>query len=130
MIKHYFDKKTGKHLGSVLIGGVELPEEYDMVENELSYSHPIVLRNGNIVEQIQSVSMAQARIALIDMGLIDKVQATLNAIPDEKERARALAWWEYAQTVDRSHATVEVLIKVLELSEAQVDDLFMLANKQ
>ena len=130
--KHYFDL-NGKHVDSITTGTIPVydNDNYIFVENNTPlYENKIVYKEGSIVEIPLSVSMAQARIALIDMGLIDKVQVTLNAIPDEKERAKALAWWEYAQTVDRSHATVEALIKVLELSEAQVDDLFMIASKQ
>ena len=128
MNKHYFEKETGKHLGSVSVGGVLLPEEYDTVENELSYSLPIVLRNGKIVEQVQSVSMAQARIALIDMDLLDKVDSAIDAIVDAKEKAKAKTWWEYAQTVDRSSAIVQQLISALGLSADQVDELFLAAG--
>ena len=73
--------------------------------------------------------MAQARIALIEQGLIDKVDATLNGIPDEKEKAKAKAWWEYAQVVERSHPMVGVLVQTLGLSDEQVDDLFLAASK-
>jgi hypothetical protein len=127
-MKHYFEKTTGKHFGSVSIGGIEVPEEYDMVENELSYSLPIVLRNGNIVEQIQSVSMAQARIALIGMDLIDKVDSAIDTIVDAKEKAKAKTWWEYAQTVDRHSAIVQQLITALGLSDEQVDELLSIAS--
>lgn len=130
--KHYFDK-SGNHIDSITTGTIpELDnDQYIAVENNVqSYSSKILLKEGNIIEIPNSISMAQARIALIDMGLIDKVQSTLAAIPDGKERAKALAWWEYAQTVERDHVTVKVLIKTLELSEAQVDELFLLASNQ
>ena len=129
-MKHYFEKTTGKHFGSVSIGGIDVPPDAVIIENELTYKNPIVLRDGVIVEQIQQVTMAQARVALIEKGLIEKVQATLDGIKDDKERAKAKAWWEYATTVERSHPTVKALIQVLELSEAEVDELFLLASQQ
>lgn len=129
-MKHYFEKTTGKHFGSVSIGGIDVPPDAVIIENELTYKNPIVLRDGVIVEQIQHVTMAQARVALIEKGLIDQVQATLDGIKDDKERAKAKAWWEYATTVERSHPTVKALIQVLELSEADVDELFLLASQQ
>ena len=130
--KHYFDA-TGKHVDSITTGFIpkyETPEYTSMDNDTPVYLNPIILRNGVIVEQVQKVSMAQARLALIEQDLIDKVEPAIDSIPDEKERAKAKVWWEYAQTVDRSHALVEVLIKGLELSEAQADDLFTLASKQ
>ena len=128
--KHYFDL-NGKHVDSITTGTIPVydNDNYIFVENNTPlYENKIVYKEGSIVEMPLSVSMAQARIALIDVGLIDKVQGTLNAIPDEKERAKALAWWEYAQTVDRSSAIVQQLISALGLSADQVDELFLAAG--
>ena len=130
--KHYFDA-TGKHVDSITTGFITKYEtpEYTSVDNDTPvYLNPIILRDGVIVEQVQKVSMAQARNALIEKDLIEKVQATLDGIKDDKERAKAKAWWEYATTVERSHPTVKALIQVLELSEAEVDELFLLASQQ
>ena len=127
-MKHYFEKTTGKHFGSVSIGGIDVPPDAVIIENELSYKNPIVFRNGVIVEQIQQVTMAQARVALIEKGLIDQVELALSSISDDKERAKAMVWWEYAQTVDRNNPIVKSLVATLGINDEQLDELFLLAS--
>lgn len=130
MTKHYFEKTSGKYFGSVSVGGIEVPADAILIENDINYNTFIVLRDGVIVEQVQKVSMAQARIALIEQDLIDKVEPAIDSIPDEKERAKAKVWWEYAQAVERSNPIVQTMINGFGLTDAQVDDLFLLASKQ
>ena len=129
--KHYFDA-AGKHVGSITTGYIKKYETpgFTSVDNDTpKYPKPIFLRNGAIVEQIQQVSMSQARITLIEKGLIDKIQTTLDSIPDPIERAKAKAWWEYAQVVDRNHPIVQQLVLSLGLNEEGVDALFLYASE-
>lgn len=69
---------------------------------------------------ITSVTMRQARLALLQAGLLDQVDA---AITDPASRIE----WEYATTVERNSALVQSLSAGLGLSEQQLDDLFTLA---
>ena len=52
----------------------------------------------------QSVTMRQARLALLGAGLLDDVDAALAAIPDATQRRAAQIEWEYAATVERISA--------------------------
>ena len=45
--------------------------------------------------------MRQARLALLQAGLLDQVETALASIPDEVQRKAAQIEWEYATTVDR-----------------------------
>ena len=72
----------------------------------------------------QSVTMRQARLALLGAGLLDDVDAAIAAIPDPTQRRAAEIEWEYAQTVDRTSAFTQQLAAGLGLTEQQLDSLF------
>jgi hypothetical protein len=74
----------------------------------------------------QTVSMAQARLALIGAGLFSAIDAGLKALP-EPQRTTALTAWEYAPNVSRNGALVTTLGSQFGLTEKQLDDLFTAA---
>ena len=66
-----------------------------------------------------SLTMAQARIALLDAGLLDTVDAGIAQMP----RAAQIKW-EFAATVERSDALTQALAAALGLTAPQLDALF------
>lgn len=70
--------------------------------------------------------MAQARLALLQAGLLDQVQAAIEAMPGVDGQAARIAW-EYRSTVRRDSPLVLALAAQLDLSEQQLDDLFAAA---
>ena len=71
-----------------------------------------------------SVTMRQARLALLGAGLLDDVDAAINSLPiPQKEAARIE--WEYSQEVQRHNGFVSVLAPMLGLTDAQTDALFI-----
>jgi hypothetical protein len=72
--------------------------------------------------------MRQARLALLQVGLLATVEAAIAAMPVlEGETARIE--WEYAATVDRSNPLFASLGAALQLSEEDLDNLFRLAAR-
>ncbi len=76
------------------------------------------------VPVITSVTMRQARLALLGAGLLDDVDAAIQAIADPVQRKAAEIEWEYAQTVDRDSAFTQQLAGGLNLTAEQLDSLF------
>ena len=72
----------------------------------------------------QSVTMRQARLALLRAGLLDGVAAAIAAIPDPVQRKAAEIEWEYAQTVDRNSPFTQQMAAGLSLTAEQLDALF------
>lgn len=68
------------------------------------------------------VTMRQARLALLQLNLLGQVNAAV-AAADEATKIT----WEFSSEVHRSHPFVENLAAALNLSEAQLDNLFTLA---
>ena len=71
-----------------------------------------------------SVTPRQARLALLQIGKLDAVSAALAAIPDPARRTAAQIEWEYATVIDRNSPLVQSLAAGLNLTDAQLDDLF------
>lgn len=69
-----------------------------------------------------SVTMRQARLALLGAGLLDRIDAVVTAAGPA-----ARIEWEYAQTVDRDWPLVNQLAAGLGMSDEQIDDLFSAA---
>jgi hypothetical protein len=80
-------------------------------------------------QKINSVTMRQARLALLDVGLLDDVDAAIAAIPDDTQRKAAQIEWEYAGTVDRSSPFTQQLAVGLGLDSSALDALFTEAAK-
>jgi hypothetical protein len=96
-------------------------------EEWLEDDHPEVVAFNNPPPPVpQTVSMAQARLALIVAGLFSTIDAGLKALP-EPQRTTALTAWEYAPTVSRNGALVTTLAGQFGLTEAQLDGLFTAA---
>ena len=77
----------------------------------------------------QSVTMRQARLALLGIGLLDQVDAVIAGIEDPTQRGAAEIEWEYAQTVDRNSPFVQQLSAGLGLTDEQKDQLFRTASQ-
>lgn len=75
-----------------------------------------------------SVTMRQARLALLGAGLLDSVNLAIDTIVDDMQRKAAQIEWEYAQEVQRSSGLVPLLGQALQLSEQDLDNLFLTAS--
>lgn len=73
-----------------------------------------------------SCSMRQARLALLQSGLLAQVDPAIAAMPDP-QRSQAAIEWEYATTVQRTSPFVLALGSSLGLDDDQLDELFVLA---
>lgn len=69
-----------------------------------------------------SVEMRQARLELLDAGLLDAVDSAVTAAGRS-----AKIEWEFALTVKRAHPLFPAIQQQTGLTDAQVDDLFVRA---
>lgn len=73
------------------------------------------------------ISKRQARLALLQAGLLDNVEAAIAAITDETQRRQALISWEYADTIERLNPWIAAIAPSLLLNDEGLDELFALA---
>lgn len=71
----------------------------------------------------QSVTMRQARLALLGAGLLDTVEAAVAGAGPA-----AAIEWEYAQEVQRSSGLVPAMATALGMTDVQIDALFVTAS--
>lgn len=74
------------------------------------------------------VTMRQARLALLQAGLLSVVEPTINSLPSPiKEMAQIE--WEYSSEVRRDRTLVRMLAQALSLDSHALDQLFLTAIK-
>jgi len=132
MPEFYYSPHTGEHIATATPAdwmGVTLlpPPAHDRATQSAFF------RDGSWVVETalppqpqtpQSVTMRQARLALLGIGLLDDVDAAIAAIPDPVQRTAAEIEWEYAQTVDRNSPFTQQMAVGLSLTAEQLDALF------
>ena len=74
------------------------------------------------------VTMRQAQRALLDAGLLDAVEAAINALPEPPRRAAKIDW-EMSSTMRRDSQFVQLLAPALGMTSTQLDALFVAASK-
>jgi len=73
-----------------------------------------------------SLTRAQARAALIITGRIEAVQPIIDAIADPTQRALAQNDWDNRLMFERDNPTLLYMAMAMGLTEADLDDLFIL----
>lgn len=73
----------------------------------------------------KTITMRQARLALSRKGLLTQVNAAIASMENEEAHIE----WEYASTVERDSVLVSEMAKVFGLTEAVLDELFIVASK-
>lgn len=71
-----------------------------------------------------TLSMRQARLALLDADLLDNVDDAISSITDEKLKRKAQIEWEFSNEVQRSNVLIQMLSAVMGLSSEMLDQLF------
>ncbi len=69
---------------------------------------------------IPTLSMRQARIALLNMGLLDEVEAAITTTENR-------IWWDYSPSVERSNPLVIEVLTALGKTSAEIDAMFISA---
>lgn len=110
-------------------------DEYADIPNKLWVKGYIVrsLTEQEISDQKtkppSSCTPRQFRLALINSDIdIDTIESMLNDIQDPIERKIALIEWEYSIEIKREHPLISTFASQLNISEEQLDSIFILAN--
>jgi hypothetical protein len=74
------------------------------------------------------VTLWQIRTVLDVMGLEATVTAVIQGMPDGPEKKAAWKAWEYANNIKRTSPTVEGLKAILQLTDEQLDQIFIQAD--
>lgn len=87
------------------------------------HSAPVAARRPNPESPVSTLTARQIRLSLVRNGFaIDQIEATIDAIVDEKDYAVAKEEWEYVS--NRKHPLLQRVPKALGLSEEQIDAIW------
>lgn len=125
--------------GALADWGLYVPVEADAVPEGKIVTGTTVQRVEGVVKFVydledippptapQSITMRQARLALLSAGLLAQVETAIDSL-DEPDRTAARIEWEYALEIRRDHALIASLAAELDLTGQQVDALFIAAS--
>ena len=77
--------------------------------------------------KIPTISLRQAREALIEKGLFDNVESILASVEDPKEKKILTNYWEYSQEFQRDHKLLGLITQALGMTDDEVDEFFLFA---
>lgn len=113
--------------------GIFLITESEIPDGKIPTGSTLVDHKGQPVREwtledapvvpVTVVSKAQAKLALLDAGLLDTVETALGSMEDA-EGQRARIEWNDRTEFHRDHQFIGMLAAVIGLSNAQIDDLF------
>lgn len=105
--------------------------------NEYGEVVTVTTNGGTVIKELdrpsttssapQAVSMRQARLALLQAGMLATVDQVIAGITPTEAQQRIKVEWDYATEVARNWPTLLALQPALGLTDEQVDDLFVLA---
>ena len=102
---------------------ITAPEDYDP---EINYD----VVNGELIVPVpQVVSMRQARLALLDAGLLSQIPIAIDQLEGD-DKLRAEIEFEYGAIVERNSPTLSAVLLALGQTEEQIDTLFWEASKK
>jgi hypothetical protein len=76
----------------------------------------------------QEITMRQARLVLLERGLLANVQPAIDSLP-EPNKTKAQIEWEYSNALQRDNPFVTTLGTALGLSSDDIDNLFITASR-
>ena len=111
--------------------GFEFLEEVEKPKQEGFYAIEVAPINNKqtwklveIPKEVpQEITPLQSKLQLLEIGLLDEVEALVTA--DRKVQL----YWEYASVIERDNEILLMMATSLGMTEEQLDDLFIKANK-
>jgi hypothetical protein len=74
------------------------------------------------------VSMRQARLALLEAGHLQDIEPAIQSLPSPQKEAAEIEW-EYSQEVERDKPLTLMMAQALQLTDEQLDQLFIRASQ-
>ena len=115
---YYEQDEDGNNTGNELSG----VRNVQVDTGEIEFNTSLFIQNVTVP---QEVTMRQARLELLNRGLLDSVNATLATL----NNAQAQIEWDYSNEVQRDNELINALSSALGLSQDDIDSLFIEAAK-
>jgi hypothetical protein len=135
-MNYYFSPHTGEHIDTNVpadwMGATTLaPPVFDAITQGAFFgagAWAVVDAVPPVKPVPQTVTMRQARLALLAAGKLAAVATAIAALPSPQKDAAQIEW-EYASTIDRASPLISSLATALGLDDEALDALFLQAAK-
>jgi hypothetical protein len=101
---------------------VDKPEVFEIVDCDIPEIHQRINYVG--VQVPDEVPLWRIRAILAIQGKETQINAAINSLPDPPKTA-ALYVWQYGTVIERNSATVQFIQSALEMTNAEVDAIFI-----
>ena len=118
-MKSVINKNTGKKLYNTLIYDIELNDDEELVD--------FISDDETDVFVPHEVALWKIRVILKVMGLEQSIINSFELL-EEPNKTGAKYIYEYGTSIERNSPTVLFLQQVLQMTEEQVDNIFINAN--
>lgn len=105
----------------ILENEIELPDGFELYTEE---GFPV----ANAPSVPSSISMRQARLALLKRGILEDITEAINSLPENLSQ-QAQIEWDYGTEVSRENIFVNKILLDMDYSEDDIDELFIEAQK-
>lgn len=105
---------------------IQYPDLFEISEDEIPEQFQYAKFNETTVPD--EVQLWRIRTILKLSNLETQVETVLNSLPEPSKTA-ANYIWNYGTTVERNSQTVVLIQNALEMTNEQIDDLFIQSNK-
>jgi len=96
-------------------------------EREAEANNAIINDDG--VQVPKTITKRQAREIIIRMGLFNTVETAIEAIGDETEKLVIRNFWDHSDVFERDSTTLNQFATIIELSQEELDQMFIDASK-
>lgn len=131
-IRKYVMENPQDYRGQVKLiwkeGNVEIAYTVSTDESLEVVSPEEMSERGIVVDVPSEVTMRQARLVLLQYGLLDVVEEAIGSLTGTEGKMVQIEW-EYSNVVARESGIIDQLQPVLGLTKEQLDEMFVIASR-
>lgn len=102
-------------------------KEYDLLDRYNSFVSELGYEAKE--PKIKQITLRQAKLVLNELGLLDSVTNYIDNLNDEKLKKSIEIEFEYANEIIKDNPLITTLAKALNLSDNQIDELFVKGSR-
>lgn len=108
---------------------IEIPDNSTVVIGDMVDDYGNIIATQSTVQIPQVITMRQALLQLLTLGLLDDVEVAIENISDANMKRAVQIEWEYAKDVERNSPTIGMLAQAVGMDDEALDNLFIEAVK-
>lgn len=84
-------------------------------------------KRDEFLHTLKPLTRRQFKLALLEHDLLETIEQTIEAVPDKTLKMRIQIEYSESERFERSNESVQYMLNILNLTETQVDEMWMYA---